>query len=35
MIIVVPPGDPTDPTRKPEFYDGTYAYLRDVGFEVV
>jgi hypothetical protein len=35
MAIVVPPGDPTDPTRKPEFYDGTYAYLRDVGFEVV
>jgi len=32
MVIVVPPGDNEDPTRKPEFYDPTFAYLRDVGF---
>jgi hypothetical protein len=27
MVIVVPPGDPRDPTRKPEFYDPTFDYL--------
>lgn len=31
MIIVVPPGDPSDPTRLPEFYDSTYTYLRSIG----
>ncbi len=31
MVIFVPPGDPIDPTRKPEFYDGTYQYLREIG----
>jgi len=35
MAIVVPPGDSDDPTRKPEYYDSTYAYLRDIGFEVI
>lgn len=32
MVIVVPPGDLEDPTRKPEFYDPTFEYLREVGF---
>jgi Uncharacterized conserved protein (DUF2075) len=32
MVIVVPPGDSDDPTRKPEFYDPTFEYLRGVGF---
>lgn len=34
MIIVVPNGDdgvPPDETRKPEWYDGVYDYLRDIG----
>jgi hypothetical protein len=31
MVIVVPPGDPNDPTRLPEFYDGTYEYLKNIG----
>lgn len=31
MVIFVPPGDRDDPTRKPEYYDSTYAYLREVG----
>jgi hypothetical protein len=31
MVIVVPRGDSGDPTRKPEYYDGTYQYLRDLG----
>ncbi|MBN2182908.1 MAG: DUF2075 domain-containing protein [Sedimentisphaerales bacterium] len=32
MIIVVPWGDSTDPTRSPQFYDNTYKYLKDIGF---
>jgi hypothetical protein len=35
MVIVVPEGDPNDPTRDREFYDGTFEYLADVGFTVV
>ena len=31
MVIFVPPGEPDDPTRLPEFYDGTYTYLRSLG----
>lgn len=32
MIIVVPSGDSEDVTRLPEFYDGTYNYLKYLGF---
>lgn len=38
MVIFVPEGDAGngryggDPTRKPEFYDGTYEYLASIGF---
>jgi hypothetical protein len=32
MVIVVPPGDESDPTRLPEFYDPTYEYLHEIGF---
>jgi hypothetical protein len=32
MVIVVPPGDSEDPTRKPEFYDPTFDYLQEIGF---
>jgi hypothetical protein len=35
MVIVVPTGDSDDPTRKPEFYDPTFEYLRAVGFQTV
>jgi hypothetical protein len=35
MVICVPPGDPNDPTRKPEFYDPTFEYLAQVGFSVI
>ena len=31
MVIFVPRGDPTDPTRPASFYDPTYAYLRLCG----
>lgn len=35
MVIVVPDGDPEDPTRRSEYYDSTYGYLREVGFAQV
>ncbi|NBT76488.1 MAG: DUF2075 domain-containing protein [Betaproteobacteria bacterium] len=31
MIIVVPNGDPLDPTRDPSFYDSTFNYLLGLG----
>lgn len=31
MVLFVPPGDTRDPTRRPEFYDETYAFLRGLG----
>jgi len=31
MIIFVPPGDPSDPTRSPAFYDSTFNFLTEVG----
>jgi hypothetical protein len=35
MVIVVPPGDSHDHTRKPEFYDPTFNYLREIGFAIL
>lgn len=38
MIIVVPEGDdgnPPDETRKPEWYDGIYNYLKSVGIKEI
>lgn len=31
FIIYLPAGDSQDPTRLPQFYDGTYCYLRALG----
>ena len=31
FIIWIPEGDPEDPTRNSEFYDGTFAYLKECG----
>jgi hypothetical protein len=31
MIVFVPPGDRSDPTRSPEFYNSTYEYLKQLG----
>ena len=33
MIICVPEGVSEDPTRRPEFYDTTYNFLKSLGFE--
>ena len=35
MIICVPEGNPEDHTRQPEFYDCTYKYLKQLGFEEI
>lgn len=38
MIIVVPEGDngiPPDETRKPEWYDNTYNYLKEIGLQEI
>jgi hypothetical protein len=31
MVIFVPPGDVSDPTRAPAFYNETYEYLTGLG----
>lgn len=35
MVIVVPEGCIEDPTRNAEYYDHTFNYLKEIGFEVV
>jgi DUF2075 family protein len=33
MVIVIPEGDSEDHTRKPEFYNSTFKYLKEIGIE--
>lgn len=35
MVICVPEGNSEDHTRLPEFYDGTYQYLKQIGLEEI
>jgi len=35
MILFVPKGDSSDPTRPPSFYDGTFEYLRSCGIPIL
>lgn len=35
MIIFVPRGDPNDETRKKEFYECTYNYLKEIGIKEI
>lgn len=35
MVIVVPEGDLNDLTRKHEFYDPTFEYIRKIGFKII
>ena len=35
MVIVVPYGDPLDPTRNPDFYNPIFDYLKSIGFEEI
>jgi hypothetical protein len=31
MVVFVPPGDASDPTRSPAYYDSTFNYLKELG----
>lgn len=35
LIIFVPEGDSNDETRRPEYYDGTFEYLRSIGIQEI
>lgn len=35
MVIFVPPGDVDDKTRRHEYYDGTFEYLKQIGIPVI
>jgi hypothetical protein len=35
MVIFVPHGDESDPTRAPTFYDATFNYLSEIGIPVI
>lgn len=35
MVIVVPEGDPDDPTRNPSFYNATFEYLQQIGLKLI
>ena len=35
MVIFVPPGDPSDPTRLPDFYGSTFRFLTELGIPVL
>lgn len=35
MVLVIPEGDTEDHTRKSQFYDGTYNYLKEIGFSIL
>ena len=35
MVIFVPPGSSADDTRRPEFYDQTFDYLKSIGIPVI
>jgi len=35
MVLVVPEGDPEDPTRDRRFYDPTYDYLQSLGLQCI
>ncbi len=35
MIIVIPEGTDEDHTRKKEFYEGTYNYLKNIGIKII
>ncbi|MBP9836724.1 MAG: DUF2075 domain-containing protein [Candidatus Pacebacteria bacterium] len=35
MVIVIPHGNPLDPTRNPDFYNPIFDYLKSIGFEEI
>ena len=35
MVLVVPEGDLSDPTRHPRYYDDTFQYLKSLGLPLI
>jgi hypothetical protein len=35
MVIVVPEGNTEDPTRKNEYYDATFNYMKSIGIKLL
>lgn len=35
MVIVVPEGNDEDKTRLTKYYDGTFNYLKSIGFDII
>jgi len=35
MVIVFPEGNAEDHTRKAEYYDGTFEYLKELGITII
>jgi hypothetical protein len=35
MVVFVPPGDASDPTRSPAFFDSTFDYLKELGINEI
>ncbi len=35
MVIFIPAGDDNDQSRKKEYYEGTYNYLREIGIRII
>ena len=35
MVLVIPEGNPEDPTRNPAYYDSTYEYLKVIGINEI
>lgn len=35
MVLVVPEGNPENPTRNPAYYDSTYEYLKEIGIKEI
>lgn len=35
MVLFIPPGDSSDPTRLPDYYDETFQYLASLGMQVL
>jgi hypothetical protein len=35
MVLFIPNGEPSDPTRSPAYYDATFAYLASLGIPVL
>lgn len=35
MVIVIPNGESEDPTRNPDYYNGTFEYLKTIGFKII